>query len=79
MRHVLLRQTSQAQLTADQVEAVVCAFASARVLGRDGKTMLVDVDPCELEALRSALPGWLVAEQGPPLPVPDTCVRVASK
>lgn len=79
MRPVLLRQTSQAQLTSEQAEHVVRGFGGARVLGRDGRTMLIDFDPCELEALRARLPGWVVSEQGPPAPVPDNCVHIEQK
>lgn len=76
MRRLLLRQTHTASLNADEVEGIVRGYAEARILGRDGKTMLVDFDPCELEALRQRLTGWLVSEQGPPVPVPDSCLHV---
>lgn len=76
MRRLLLRQTHDASLNADEVEGIVRGYAAARILGREGKTMLVDFDPCELEALRQRLPGWLVSEQGPPVPVPDSCLHV---
>ncbi|AKU23483.1 hypothetical protein MJ904_05050 [Massilia sp. MB5] len=76
MRHLLLRPTRNASLSADEAEHIVRGFAEARILGRDGKTMLVDFDPCELDALRQRLPGWLVSEQGPPVPVPDSCLHI---
>jgi hypothetical protein len=76
MRRLVIRQTSNATLSADQAEGVVCAFDQARVVNRDGKTLLVDFDPCEIERLRERLPGWLVSEQGPPVPVPDHCLRI---
>lgn len=80
MRRLLIRQTRDATLSPDQAEGVVRAFDQARVLDRDGKTMLVEVDPCEMdqltERLRERLPGWLVSEQGPPAPVPDHCMHV---
>jgi len=76
MRRLVIRQTSHATLSADQAEGVVCAFDQARVVNRDGKTLLVDFDPCEIDRLRERLPGWLVSEQGPPVPVPDHCLRI---
>jgi len=76
MRRLVIRQTRDATLSADQAEGVVCAFDQARVVNRDGKTLLVDFDPCEIDRLRERLPGWLVSEQGPPVPVPDHCLRI---
>ena len=76
MRRLVIRQTSNATLTADQAVGVVQACEQARVINRDGKTLLVDVDPCEIERLRERLPGWLISEQGPPVPVPDHCLRI---
>jgi hypothetical protein len=75
MLKVLLRQTKTASLSAEDAETVVRSFAAARVLGKEGKNLLIDFDPCELEALRQRLPGWLAVEQGPPTPVPDTCLH----
>jgi hypothetical protein len=78
MRRLVIRQTRHATLTAEQAERVVQGYAEAHVVNRDGRTMLVDFDPCALESLRESLPGWLVIEQGPPVPVPDHCVHVKS-
>lgn len=76
MRRLLLRQDSDATLSADEAEGVVRGYAAARILGRDGRTMLVEFDPCAIDALRAQLPGWLVVEQGSPQPAPDHCVHV---
>ena len=76
MRRLVIRQTSQATLSAAQAESVVHGHADAHVVGREGRTLLVDIDPCAIDALKQSLPGWLVVEQGPPLPVPDHCLHV---
>ncbi len=76
MQRLLLRQTSQATLSPHAAEQVVLGFAEGRVVGRDGKTLLVEFDPCQLAALRERLAGWIVSEQGAPVPVPDTCVKI---
>ncbi|TWI60632.1 hypothetical protein IP91_05040 [Pseudoduganella lurida] len=79
MRRLVIRQTNRATLTAEQAERVVQGYAEAKVLNRDGRTMLVDFDPCAIDALRESLPGWLVVEEGPPLAVPDHCVHVKGR
>jgi hypothetical protein len=76
MRRLLLRQTSQATLSPEQAEGIVRGFRDAAVVARDGKTMLIDFDPCEMDTLRARLGGWLVTEAGAPLPVPDTCLHI---
>ncbi len=76
MRRLVIRQTSHATLSAEQAERVIAGYAAAQIVGRDGRTLLVDFDPCAIEALREQLPGWLVIEQGPPVPVPDHCLHV---
>lgn len=76
MRRLVIRQTSHATLSAEQAENVVHGYADAQIVSRDGRTLLVDFDPCEIESLREKLPGWLVIEQGPPVPVPDHCLHV---
>ena len=79
MRRLVIRQTRNATLSADQAEGVVRAFDQARVLNREGKTMLVDFDPCDIDRLRERLPGYLVTEQGPPIPVPEHCLHIKPK
>ncbi len=76
MQRLLLRQTSNAVLSPQAAEQVVLGFAEGKVVGRDDKTLLVEFDPCQVAALRERLAGWIVAEQGAPVPVPDTCVRI---
>jgi hypothetical protein len=78
MRRLLLRKTSQSPLSPEQAEALVCGYRDAAVIARDGKTMLIDFDPRELDSLRERLAGWLVTDAGAPLPVPDTCLRIKS-
>ena len=76
MRRLLLRKTSQSTLSPEQAEGIVCAYQNAAVISRDGKTMLIDFDPGDMESLRERLGGWLVTEAGTPLPVPDTCLHI---
>jgi hypothetical protein len=73
---LILRQTSQSELSAEQAEAIVRGYEDARLLSCEGKTMLVDVDPGRVEALRERLSGWLVTEEGAPRPVPDACLHI---
>ncbi len=76
MRRVLLRKTSAAELTPEQAEQLVRACPGGNVIQRDGVNLLIDFDPCEIDALRARLKGWIVSEQGPKIPVPDTCLRI---
>ncbi|MES2743104.1 MAG: hypothetical protein V4754_19440 [Pseudomonadota bacterium] len=78
MRRVLLRKTSAAELTPEQAEQLVRACPGGNVIQRDGLNLLIDLDPCEIATLRERLKGWIVSEQGPNIPVPDTCVRIKS-
>ncbi|MFZ2318519.1 MAG: hypothetical protein WAW12_01495 [Pseudomonas sp.] len=78
MQRLLLRQTSAASLSPEAVEQLLRASAGASVLSRSGRTLLVDYDPCQLDALREQLDGWIVSEQGPPIPVPDSCLKIES-
>ncbi|UGQ46624.1 hypothetical protein [Massilia endophytica] len=73
---LILRQTRQSTLSADEAEGIVRSCADVQVVSRDGRTMLVDAGPCGMESLRERLSGWLVSEAGPPKPVPDACVHV---
>jgi len=78
MHQILLRRTNSAALSADEALAVVRSYAQARVLGRAGRNLLIACDPCELDALRRQLPGWLAVLQGRPTPVPDTRLHPVS-
>ena len=79
MRRLVIRQTNPAILSAEQAERVVRGCADAKILDSNGRTMLVDVDPCAIDALRENLPGWLVTEEGPPVPLPDHCIHVKER
>lgn len=76
MRRLVLRKTSQSALSPEQAEGIVRAYRNAAVIARDGKTMLVDFDPGDMDSLRERLGGWLITDAGEPLPVPDACVHI---
>lgn len=76
MRRLLLRETSQSTLSPEQAEGIVRAYRNAAVISRDGKTLLIDFDPCDMDSLRERLGGWLVTDAGAPLPVPDAYLRI---
>lgn len=78
MSRLLLRQTHTATLTPEQAEELVCANGCGRVVHRDGNNLLVELDAPLLEALKAQLDGWVVAEQGPRIPVPDAHLKLRS-
>lgn len=78
MSRLLLRKTHAATVSSEQAEEFVCATGCGRVVQRDGNNLLVELDPPALDALKAKLDGWVVAEQGPRVPVPDARLKLNS-
>ena len=78
MQRVLLRKTSQAAISPERAAHLVRALPNSCVVHCEGDNLLADVAVCELENLRCQLKGWIISEQGPPTPVPDTKLKLGS-
>jgi hypothetical protein len=76
MSRLLLRKTSCSAVSCDDAEALVRAAENGRVLHRDGDNMLVELEDTSIGPLRDELQGWIVSEQGPRIPVPDTRLKL---
>lgn len=74
LRLVLRRSLATAASPAEAAELV--AAQQGRVIDGHEGTLLVNVaDPDVAACLRRELQGWVVAEQGAKVPVPDTRLR----
>ena len=69
---LILRKTPAATVSPERAEELVCLNGCGAVRRRDGDNLLVDLEPAELARLKDALDGWVVAEQGVRIGVPDT-------
>ena len=78
MSRLILRKTDAAAISSAQAEALVCATGCGRVVHRDGNNLLVDLDNVALDALKLALAGWVVAEQGARIEVPNPQLKLLS-
>jgi len=72
MNQVVLRRRSDSTLSADDAVNFIGTLAGVKLVNRSGDTLLVEAVDADLDRLDAGLPGWIVAPQGPRIPVPDT-------
>jgi anti-sigma factor ChrR (cupin superfamily) len=75
MARVVLRRSNESAATADDARRIVASHAG-NVINQSGTTMLVELAGHAIPEVRGKLPGWIVAEQGPQIPVPDARLKV---
>lgn len=80
MSHVILRKTKDAAVSAaDVVTLVTDATTRGRILSHSGNNVLADVPSGQIGMLAARLSGWIVSEQGPATPVPDSRMRARKR